>query len=282
MTESWISGDAWIYRACITHICCCFWTGIRFICFLLCHHINIDMAFWTFQYFNRFHIVDVCNSSGLFARSMVLIPVKYCVIHYDTVQICCSHIITKSNWDNGKNSISIELYCLGVRQSFKWKYLSLYPPCRCNLMRFKAAYNTIEIQKKTANNEKKLAVVCWCWSIWNGSCAQAEHFFILRHSFWWCENFWFLFSWNFLFRRRSCHLFISFSKNCGNCHLVTIVATLWKCVRLFCKCLKHFHLIYWVAARLVLSESRQLIKVHEQNELNYDFFRDFIIKMQFS
>lgn len=158
-TDSWISGDAWIYRACITHICCCYWTGIRFICFLLCHHINIDMAFWTFQYFNRFHIVDVCNSSGLFARSMVLIPVKYCVIHYDTVQICCSHIITKSNWDNGKNSISIELYCLGVRQSFKWKYLSLsLSPCRCNLMRFKAAYNTIEIQKKTANNEKKLAV----------------------------------------------------------------------------------------------------------------------------
>lgn len=127
-TESWISGDAWIYRACITHICCCYWTGIRFICFLLCHHINIDMAFWTFQYFNRFHIVDVCNSSGLCARSMVLIPMKYCVIHYDTVQICCSHIITKSNWDNGKNSISIELYCLGVRQSFKWKYLSLSIP----------------------------------------------------------------------------------------------------------------------------------------------------------
>lgn len=193
-----------------------------------------------------------------------------------------SHIITKSNWDNGKNSISIELYCLGVRQSFKWKYLSLYPPCRCNLMRFKAAYNTIEIQKKLQTMRKNWLLVFWCWSIWNGSCAQAEHFFILRHSFWWCENFWFLFSWNFLFRRRSCHLFISFSKNCGNCHLVTIVASLWKCVRLFCKCLKHFHLIYWVAAWLVLSESRQLIKVHEQNELNYDFFRDFIIKMQFS
>lgn len=192
-TESWISGDAWIYCACITHICCCYWTGIRFICFLLCHHINIDMAFWTFQYFNRFHIVDVCNSSGLCARSMVLIPMKYCVIHYDTVQICCSHIITESNWDNGKNSISIELYCLEVRQSFKWKYLFLYSPCRCNLMWFKTAYNKTEIQKKTANNEKKLTVVCWCWSIWNGSCAQAEHFFVLRHSFWWCENFWFFF-----------------------------------------------------------------------------------------
>lgn len=72
-----------------------------------------------------------------------------------------SHIITKSNWDNGKNSISIELYCLGVRQSFKWKYLSL---SRAAVIWCDSKPHTIQSKyKKNCKQWEKIG--CWFFGV---------------------------------------------------------------------------------------------------------------------